>query len=65
MAMTEKTSSAPICTMLITMLTPVVPVTPRKAMYATPAAKRMQKPIMKSGLLYVPLKVSGKNWLSR
>jgi hypothetical protein len=51
MAITEKMSSAAIWTMLITMLTPVVPVTPRKAMYATPAAKAKQKRIMKSGLL--------------
>ena len=50
---------------LIATLTPVDPVTPRNAMKATPSAKATQKTIMNRGLLNPPLKVSGKNWLSR
>ena len=60
--MTEKTIRAVIWMTLMAALTPVVPPTPRKAMYATPKAKTMQKTIMNSGLGTPALKVLGKIW---
>ena len=65
MAMQENTINAEIWMMLMAMLTAVVPFTPRKAMYPTPTEKTMQNSHMNSGLLYVPLKVPGQNWLAR
>src|SRR4051812_31884584 len=64
MAMQEKMISAVICTTLIAAFTPVVPPTPRKAMYDTPNEKAMQNRIMNSGLGTVGLKVDGKSWPS-
>ena len=49
--MIEKTINAVIWMTLIAMLTPVVPLTPRKAIYPTPRANTMQNRNMNSGLL--------------
>ena len=61
MAITEKTNRAEIWIILMAMFTPVVPVTPRNAMYATPSENTMQNKIMNNGLLKPPLNVLGKN----